>query len=50
MVMRRLLYVVALLLAASWLLGVFYWNTGGMVHLLLLLAVVAFLFGIIQKA
>lgn len=47
--MRNWLYLLALVLLVGWVLGVFYWHWGGIMHMLLLLAVIALLFGIIGR-
>lgn len=46
--MGNLLYFVALVLVIFWALGFFAYNSGGLIHLLLLLAVVAVLLRIIR--
>ena len=48
--MRNLLYILAVVLIIGWLLGVFYWNASGMIHILIILAVIAILFGIIRRS
>ncbi len=48
--MRSLLYIVAVALIIGWLLGVFYWNVGGIIHILIVLAVISLLLGIIRRA
>ena len=48
--MRSLLYIVAVVLIIGWLLGVFYWNIGGIIHILIVLAVITLLLGIIRRA
>ncbi|HEY0059561.1 MAG TPA: lmo0937 family membrane protein [Flavisolibacter sp.] len=48
--MRSLLYLISVLLIVGWLLGVFYWDIGGMIHILIILAVIFLLFGLIRKA
>ncbi|MDQ3682777.1 MAG: lmo0937 family membrane protein [Bacteroidota bacterium] len=48
--MRNLLYFIAVVLIIGWLLGVFYWNAGGIIHILILLAVISLLLGIIRRA
>ncbi len=48
--MRILLYFIAVVLIIGWLLGVFYWNAGGIIHILILLAVISLLLGIIRRA
>lgn len=48
--MRGLLYVIAVILVVGWLLGVFAWNAGGLIHILIVLAVIALLLAIIRRA
>ncbi len=48
--MRSILYIIAIVMMAAWLLGVFYWNIGGLIHILIILAIICLLFGIIGKA
>ncbi len=48
--MRSLLYIVAIVLIIGWLLGVFYWNAGGIIHILIVLAVISLLLGITRRA
>lgn len=48
--MRSVLYVVAVILIIGWLLGVFAWNAGGLIHILIVLAIISVLFGIIRRA
>lgn len=49
-IMRSILYVIAVIMIVGWALGVFYWNVGGIIHILIILAVVFLLFGLIRKA
>jgi len=46
--MRDLLYLIAVILIIGWLLGVFYFSAGAIVHVLLVLAVIAILFRVIR--
>lgn len=48
--MRSLLYILAVILIIGWLLGVFAWNATGLIHILIVLAVISLLFGIIRRA
>jgi len=48
--MRSILYIIAVVLLAGWLLGVFYWGASGLIHVLIILAIVFLLFGVIRKA
>lgn len=41
--MGNLLYVIAVVLLVGWLLGMFAFNAGGFIHVLLVIAVVLFL-------
>jgi hypothetical protein len=47
--MRTILYLIALVLVIFWLLGAFVWNLGGIIYILLVLAVVSFLLGVIRR-
>ncbi len=47
--MRSLLYVIAVILLIGWALGMFVWNAGNMMYILLVLAVISFLLGIIRR-
>lgn len=46
--MGNLLYVVAVILVIGWLIGFFGYNAGGIIHILLVIAVVVLLLKIIQ--
>jgi hypothetical protein len=48
--MRSLLYIVAVILIIGWLLGVFAWGAGGLIHILIVIAVIALLLAIIRRA
>jgi hypothetical protein len=48
--MGKLFYIIAIVLIVGWLLGVFYWNISGSIHILIILAIIALLFGIIRRA
>ncbi|WP_166966079.1 lmo0937 family membrane protein [Yeosuana marina] len=45
--MRSLLYIVAVILVIGWALGFFVYSVGGIIHILLVLAVIAILFRLI---
>ncbi len=47
--MRSLLYLIAVILVISWLLGFFVWNAGSIIHILLVIAVISLLLGIIRR-
>ena len=48
--MRSILYLIAVILIIGWLLGVFYYSAAGIIHILLVIAVVALLLGVIRRA
>lgn len=48
--MRSLLYILAVILVIGWILGVFVWSVGGLIHLLIILAIIALLLAIIRRA
>jgi Family of unknown function (DUF5670) len=45
--MRSILYIIAVVLIIGWLLGVFVYSVGGLIHILLVLAVISLLVGLI---
>ncbi|MES2328867.1 MAG: lmo0937 family membrane protein [Bacteroidota bacterium] len=47
--MRSILYVVAVILIIGWLIGVFAYSVGGVIHILLILAIISLLLGVIRK-
>jgi len=46
--MRSLLYLVAVILVIGWALGYFVYSAGGMIHILLVIAIIAILFRLIS--
>ena len=48
--MRSILYIIAIVLVIGWLLGVFVYSAKGLIHVLLVLAVISLLLGIIKRA
>jgi hypothetical protein len=46
--MGNLLYLVAVVLIIAWLIGVVGFSTGGFIHILLVIAIIAILFRVIQ--
>jgi len=48
--MRSILFIVAIILVIGWLLGVFMYSAKGLIHILLVLAVISLLLGIIRRA
>lgn len=45
--MSSLLYIIAIILIIGWVLGAFVYSVGGLIHILLVLAVIAILFRLI---
>lgn len=45
--MRDLLYIIAVLLVIGWVFGFFVFSAGGLIHVLLVIAVIAVLFRLI---
>lgn len=48
--MGNLLYLIAVILVIGWILGFFVWHAGGIIHILLVIAVIAILLKIINRA
>ena len=48
--MRSLLYLIAVILIIGWILGFFVYNVGGVIHILLVIAIIALLLGVIKRA
>ena len=48
--MRSILYVIAIVLVVGWLLEVFAYGAGGLIHILIVIAVIALLLGLIRRA
>ena len=48
--MRSLLYLIAVILIIGWLLGAFYFSVGGIIHILLVIAVISLILGVIRRA
>ncbi|MGZ5285871.1 MAG: lmo0937 family membrane protein [Flavisolibacter sp.] len=48
--MRSILYIVAVLLIIGWLLGVFAYSASGLIHILIVLAIISLLLAIIRRA
>ncbi len=49
--MRSLLYIIAVILVIGWALGVFAFHVaGGIIHVLLVIAVIALILGVIRRA
>ncbi|MEO8116760.1 MAG: lmo0937 family membrane protein [Bacteroidota bacterium] len=48
--MRSILYIVAVVLVIGWLLGFFVYGATGLIHILIVLAIISLLVGLIQKS
>ena len=47
--MRSILYVIAVVLLIGWLLGFFVYSASGIIHILLVLAIVSILLAVIRR-
>jgi len=47
LIMSSLLYIIAIILVIGWILGAFVYTVGGLIHILLVLAIIAVLFRLI---
>jgi Family of unknown function (DUF5670) len=47
-IMGSLLYIIAVILVIGWALGFFYFSAGGIIHVLLVIAIIAVLFQLIR--
>ncbi|MEO7210202.1 MAG: lmo0937 family membrane protein [Chitinophagaceae bacterium] len=48
--MRSILYIVAVVLVIGWLLGFFVYGATGLIHILIVLAIISLILGLIQKS
>jgi len=48
--MRGLLYIIAVILIIGWAIGFFAYSAGGIIHVLLVIAIIALLLGVIRRA
>lgn len=48
--MRSILYIIAVICIIGWLLGFFVYSATGLIHILLVLAVISILIGVIRGA
>ena len=48
--MNSLLYVIAVILIIGWALGVFVYSATGIIHLLIVIAIISLLVGVIRRA
>ncbi|MDO3628607.1 lmo0937 family membrane protein [Mucilaginibacter sp. BT774] len=46
--MNSILYIVAVLLIIGWALGAFVYSAGGLIHILLVIAIIAIVLGVIR--
>ncbi len=46
--MSNLLFIIAVILIIGWLLGFFYFDAGGLIHILLVIAIIAILLRLIR--
>jgi predicted ferric reductase len=46
--MRSLLYIIAVILVISWVVGYFAYSATGLIHILLVIAIISLLLGVIQ--
>lgn len=46
--MGSILYIIAVILLIGWAIGVFFYSVGGLIHILLVLAIIAILFRLIS--
>ena len=49
MIVRSLLYIIAVILFLGWGIGYFLWRPGPLIHIMVLLALVAFVLGLSRK-
>jgi hypothetical protein len=47
--MNSLLYIVAIILIIGWALGVFVYSVTGLIHILLVIAIIAIILGLIRR-
>jgi hypothetical protein len=46
--MNNILYIVAVILIIAWAIGFFAYSAGGIIHILLIIAIIAIIFRVIQ--
>jgi hypothetical protein len=49
-IMRSILYLFAVILIIGWLIGVFAYSVSGIIHVLLVLAIISLLLGVMRKS
>jgi hypothetical protein len=47
--MRSILYLIAVILIVGWLLGFFVYSAGGLIHILIVLAVISLVLGLMRS-
>jgi hypothetical protein len=47
--MRSLLYIVAVILVIGWAIGTFAYSAGGLIHVLLVIAIIAIILGFFRR-
>ncbi|WP_107685853.1 lmo0937 family membrane protein [Niastella populi] len=47
--MRSILYLIAVILVVGWLLGFFVYSAGGLIHILIVLAVISLILGLMRS-
>ena len=48
--MSNILYIIAVILIIGWAIGVFAYSASGLIHIILVIAVIAFILGLIRRA
>jgi len=48
--MSSLLYIIAVILIIGWVFGFFFYSAGGLIHVLLVIAVIAIILAVIRRA
>ena len=47
--MRSILYLIAVILVIGWILGFFVYSAGGLIHILIVLAVISLILGLLRS-
>jgi hypothetical protein len=47
--MRSILYLIAVILVVGWILGFFVYSAGGLIHILIVLAVISLILGLMRS-
>jgi hypothetical protein len=47
--MRSILYIIAVVLVIGWAIGTFAYAAGGLIHILLVIAIIAFVLGLLRR-